>query len=513
LHEARLRSHWSHPNVVRFIGVCIRPPAICLVSELCDNGSLLELIKTEKRRLQSSEENALRTPESNRQAQASSTSPLTGGGHDYASYQALSSPPPPRLTSASVLGFACDAASALAYLHSFTPPIVHHDIKSSNFVLDEQNRLKLIDFGESRRSLMRSRLEMSQDPFESQGRPLKGTLAWMPPELLAQFPQPSHVADLFGGELCQSFTSNDLSRLLASVDVHDGGDVELIESVGATYAEEQNMWLDFIQNTASRISSSPESSPTSSGTMTRLPSSSSNSSFASRLSSSASNSALSFQSISRTLFQSSQQKTEKIDIFAFGILLWSLFSTEPYPYARLPSFLIPFLVSRGVRPACPPNAPPLLVKLARSCWHQQPQWRPSAAQLVDRLECVRYQLTNVVSARLRTLVDTPLAASTPLNRPQTPVTPPVAATATSVHVREGLFGQFYQHSRSHHSLPSTAASYRPASSFTLPPRTSSRSALTEAPPVSVSPLPALSLISASLPSPDLQLSKPEETRN
>ena len=45
LSEARLLSEISHPNIVQFIGVCIRPPSICLVSEMCQRGSLHDYIR------------------------------------------------------------------------------------------------------------------------------------------------------------------------------------------------------------------------------------------------------------------------------------------------------------------------------------------------------------------------------------------------------------------------------------------------------------------------------------
>ena len=43
--------------------------------------------------------------------------------------------------------FMREIISAVKYLHSFNPPIIHRDIKPENILLDENNRVKLADFG------------------------------------------------------------------------------------------------------------------------------------------------------------------------------------------------------------------------------------------------------------------------------------------------------------------------------------------------------------------------------
>ena len=45
---------------------------------------------------------------------------------------------------------ALEGARSIFYLHSFKPPILHRDIKSLNFLLDESYRVKLADFGWTR---------------------------------------------------------------------------------------------------------------------------------------------------------------------------------------------------------------------------------------------------------------------------------------------------------------------------------------------------------------------------
>ena len=43
--------------------------------------------------------------------------------------------------------FALDTAKAVNYLHMCNPPIIHRDLKSLNLLLDDSFRVKLADFG------------------------------------------------------------------------------------------------------------------------------------------------------------------------------------------------------------------------------------------------------------------------------------------------------------------------------------------------------------------------------
>ncbi|KAF1329199.1 Tkl/drk protein kinase, partial [Globisporangium splendens] len=108
--EAALCGALSHPNIVKFYGMCVSPPTICLVSELCQ-GSLDVITATIAKR----------------------------------SYE------PRRQQFLINIGYMIDAARAIAYLHSFSPALVHRDIKPANFLVDAQGNVKLTDFGESRR--------------------------------------------------------------------------------------------------------------------------------------------------------------------------------------------------------------------------------------------------------------------------------------------------------------------------------------------------------------------------
>lgn len=179
-HEAALCGALKHPNIVNFYGMCVFPPTICLVSELC-LGSLDDVMCA----------TAMRQHPANRRQELIN------------------------------IGYMIDAARAVAYLHSFSPAFLHRDIKPANFLVDVENKVKLTDFGESRslpktvspdepRMSMSSRknsmiegrtmydglfvseLELSyvgmRDSFSSAGIPkmtVKGTVDYMAPELIS----------------------------------------------------------------------------------------------------------------------------------------------------------------------------------------------------------------------------------------------------------------------------------------------------------------------------------------
>jgi serine/threonine protein kinase len=109
-HEAALCGALRHPNIVTFYGMCVCPPTICLVSELCV-ASLDDVLKAIHARRASN---------------------------------------PDRQQFLLNLGYMLDAARAVAYLHSFSPPFVHRDIMPRNFLVDYKSTVKLTDFGESR---------------------------------------------------------------------------------------------------------------------------------------------------------------------------------------------------------------------------------------------------------------------------------------------------------------------------------------------------------------------------
>ena len=80
-------------------------------------------------------------------------------------------------------------AQALSYLHSRSPPLVHHDLSPNNVLLNGISlQAKVTDFGMTR----------ALDPFKiSQRSSIKGTLAFMPPEGLVDPPKYNDKLDVF----------------------------------------------------------------------------------------------------------------------------------------------------------------------------------------------------------------------------------------------------------------------------------------------------------------------------
>ena len=147
--EARLLAQLLHDNIVCFRGITTIDGCPSLVTEYVGGGSLY---------------NALYSP------------PL---GNTTASLQGPSN-------KAKVLEVATDVAAAMSYLHSQVPPIIHHDLKPQNVLLEFHNksiRAKVADYG----------LSTFKVPDVKRMKRPPGTIPYMAPELLRLEPYDGHV--------------------------------------------------------------------------------------------------------------------------------------------------------------------------------------------------------------------------------------------------------------------------------------------------------------------------------
>ncbi|GLC65750.1 hypothetical protein PLESTF_000336000 [Pleodorina starrii] len=86
-------------------------------------------------------------------------------------------------------------------------------------------------------------------------------------------------------------------------------------------------------------------------------------------------------------FQPGSKLDQSVDIYAFGIVMWEIFTRKP-PYAEFaPDFEdLPTRVVEGLRPRFPSHCPAPFRALAQACWCADPDQRPSAAAVVTCLQ-------------------------------------------------------------------------------------------------------------------------------
>lgn len=127
--EAKIAASLKHPNIVHFIGICVRPPQIAMVLEYCEGGNLKHNLLIHHK----------------------------------------------EWTNLKRLKACLDACKAIECLHQHK--IIHRDLKAENFFVGRKQVVKLGDFGESTKF-------RTQESTVSKRMTILGTVAFMAPELI-----------------------------------------------------------------------------------------------------------------------------------------------------------------------------------------------------------------------------------------------------------------------------------------------------------------------------------------
>ncbi|XP_054451771.1 receptor-interacting serine/threonine-protein kinase 2 isoform X3 [Pteronotus mesoamericanus] len=133
LREAEILHKARFSYILPILGICNEPEFLGIVTEYMPNGSLNELL------------------------------------HRKTEYPDVAWPLRFRILHEIALG--------VNYLHNMNPPLLHHDLKTQNILLDDEFHVKIADFGLSKWRMM----SLSQSR-NSKSAPEGGTIIYMPPE-------------------------------------------------------------------------------------------------------------------------------------------------------------------------------------------------------------------------------------------------------------------------------------------------------------------------------------------
>uniref|UniRef100_A0A0C3SMI5 Protein kinase domain-containing protein n=1 Tax=Guillardia theta (strain CCMP2712) TaxID=905079 RepID=A0A0C3SMI5_GUITC len=77
--------------------------------------------------------------------------------------------------------------------------------------------------------------------------------------------------------------------------------------------------------------------------------------------------------------------TEKIDIYSLSMMMWEMLTSKlPWDGSNFQD-VRQAVAHLGERPPIPADTPLQLADLLRDCWHMDPEQRPSAAAVLQRI--------------------------------------------------------------------------------------------------------------------------------
>ena len=76
---------------------------------------------------------------------------------------------------------------------------------------------------------------------------------------------------------------------------------------------------------------------------------------------------------------------EKVDVYAFGVMMWELVSREDFFGGEKFMFKVEKRIVEGERKPIPPSSPPLYSSLLEKCWGGEARERPSFRECLKQL--------------------------------------------------------------------------------------------------------------------------------
>ncbi|XP_003388129.1 PREDICTED: mitogen-activated protein kinase kinase kinase 13-A-like [Amphimedon queenslandica] len=140
--ELKILRKLSHPNIVKCLGVCNKPPCYCIVMEYCRLGNLFDYIRKTSTKIMPFD----------------------------------------------VIQWSREICTGMQFLHS--KKLIHRDLKSLNVLVSDNHSMKITDFGVSR-TLDHQFTKMT----------VIGSVAWMAPELIRSEPC-SEKVDIWSFGVC-----------------------------------------------------------------------------------------------------------------------------------------------------------------------------------------------------------------------------------------------------------------------------------------------------------------------
>ncbi|XP_036384619.1 tyrosine-protein kinase SYK isoform X2 [Megalops cyprinoides] len=83
----------------------------------------------------------------------------------------------------------------------------------------------------------------------------------------------------------------------------------------------------------------------------------------------------------------------KSDVWSFGVLMWEAYSLGQKPYKGMKGNEVIQMIENGERMSAPPNCPPEMYELMKTCWTYKPDERPAFAVVEPRLRDYYYDIS------------------------------------------------------------------------------------------------------------------------